>query len=251
MPTSPTLEDGHWHAVRLNRPDGPYSATALAEDFGSRVPENPHTSIVNHALRVTFPAGQKIAGLLGAHIPLGVQRAAALEFRVRYPREFEEGLHGKQLGLFGGAGYTGGLGAEASRNGDGWSIRLQFDSHGDTVTNCLYVYHCGMQGDYGEPLVNGTPKIILKRGAWSRLRLLVRMQSAPATRDGVIEVWQDDVRRIALNQVQFVRKEAGRQVDHVTLDSFCGGGGRIPTRDNHVEFADLRWWRPAANTVSS
>ncbi len=244
------LTSGRWTAACLRRAEGPYSAAELAADFGASRPANPRISIVDQALRVTLPQGRKIEGLLGAKIPLGLQHAAALEFRVRYPRTFEAGLHGKQFGLIGGAAYTGGQGAAAAKNGDGWSIRLQFDAHQHDISNCLYVYHCNLKGDYGEPLVTEPSKIRFPRGEWTRLRLVVRMQSGPLKPDGEIEVWQNDQKRLALSRVQFVRQEAGRQVDHVVLDCFCGGAGVTPTRDNHIEFADIRWWRPPAAAES-
>jgi hypothetical protein len=36
-----------------------------------------------------------------------------------------------------GKGYDVGRGEEARANGDGWSIRLQFDSRPDVITNTL------------------------------------------------------------------------------------------------------------------
>jgi hypothetical protein len=67
------------------------------------------------------------------------------------------------------------------------------------------------------------------------------MQSAPDKADGRIEVLLDGRRGIDVKNISFVREEKGRQIDHLLLESFCGGYGAIPGKDQYVLFDDIRW----------
>lgn len=229
-------------AVGFDRPDGPYTKDDFKRDFGSFSADNAFTRIVGRSLEVTFPQGSKIEGLRGARVKIKPVRVVNLAYRVRYPKDFEPRLHGKQFGLAGGRGYTGGSGRECARNGDGWSVRVQFDAHDRDVTNQLYVYHRRMTGEYGDALGTTRQRITLERDTWHVIRLRVSMQSRADARDGAIEVWKDGASRIKVEGMQFVSREAGRQVDELVLEAFCGGDGITPTRDNRVFFDDIRWW---------
>ena len=77
------------------------------------------------------------------------------------------------------------------------------------------------------------------------------MQSSPAERDGRIEVWCDGAMKIEVSNVEFVRKEAGRRIDHVRLESFPGGAGIMPTRDSFLQVDDLSWSSAAADKTNS
>jgi hypothetical protein len=227
--------------VDFNRPAGPYSEKDFRRDFGNFSTDDAFTDIVDGALRVSFPEGRKIDGLQGARVRIQPARICELEFRVRYPKDFQTGLHGKQFGLGGGAAYTGGLGAEAAKKGDGWSVRLQFDAHGNDITNQLYVYHADMKGKYGEDLGTRNQQLRLKRGKWHRITLRVTMQSAPDKADGRVEVLLDGKRGIDLKGIHFVAGDKGRVIDTLLLESFCGGYGATPGKNQHVMFDDIRW----------
>lgn len=203
-------------------------------------PDRNFAEVKDGVLRVTLKEGKKVAGTgLSLHVPIVPVQTCELSFRIRYPEDFAAGLHGKQLGMSGGRGYDGGRGEEARLNGDGWSIRLQFDATEDGIRNCLYVYHQGMDGKYGNGL--GTGSFLLTRGAWHDLRLRVTMQSAPEASDGRIEVWCDREKNIDKSGVRFVRKEEGRCIDRVRLELFPGGGGDFPAKDHVIELQDIAW----------
>jgi hypothetical protein len=208
-------------------------------------PDRNFAEILDETLRVTFKEGKKVIGTgLSLHVPVESLQVCDLSFRIRYPEDFAAGLHGKQLGMSGGKGYDGGRGDEARLNGDGWSIRLQFDANDEGVRNCLYVYQRGMEGKYGNGL--GAGNFLLSRGTWHDLRLRVTMQSAPGAADGRIEVWCDGEKKIDKSGVQFVRKEAGRCIDRVRLEIFPGGGGDFPAKDHVIELQDIAWGPPSA-----
>lgn len=223
-------------------PDGPLTQERVDELFGGGKfdPARGHAVVRGGVMAVTFVEGKKINDTgLGLHIPVAPSQDYELRFRIRYPRDFQHGLHGKQFGLGGGKGYDGGRGEEARRNGDGWSIRLQFDAKADGVRNALYVYHANMEGKYGGPV--GAGSFMLERGQWHDIRLRVKMQSAPDAADGAIEVWCDGEKKIERSGFQFVRREEGRAVDRVRLEMFPGGGGDFPTADTVIEFDGIGW----------
>lgn len=232
-------------SLDCTRCNGPLEPSAIAALAGA-LPPSPtrnFAQIRDGLLRVTFKKGKKVDETgLSFHAPIEPVQTCDLSFRIRYPEDFEAGLHGKQLGLSGGKGYDGGRGEQARANGDGWSIRLQFDAGEAGIRNSLYVYQQGMDGKYGNGL--GAGSFVLTRNRWHDLRLRVTMQSAPEASDGRIEVWCDGEKTIDKNRVRFVRKEEGRCIDRVRLELFPGGAGSFPAKDHVIELQDIAWGSP-------
>lgn len=228
--------------VDFNHPDGPYLQPAMAADFGNANPpaRRAHAAIRDGVLEVTFRAGQKVNDTgLSLHLRVPPRQVYESSFRLRYPETFEAGLHGKMTGLSGGAGYDGGRGADARANGDGWSVRLQFDARDADVSHTLYTYSAVMPGKYGHP--HGAGRFTVPRGIWHTYRLRVTMQSAPDRADGRVEVWLNDAKQLDVPGLRFVREESGRQIDRVRLELFPGGGGVTPTRDHVIQIDDFGW----------
>ena len=232
-------------ALDLRATEGPLDPATMTALSGAKPPppDRNFAEVRDGVLRVTFTEGKKVTGTgLSLHVPTDPVEISDLSFRIRYPDDFAAGLHGKQLGLSGGKGYDGGRGEEARLNGDGWSIRLQFDAKEDGIRNSLYVYQQGMDGKYGNGL--GAGSFLLTRGAWHDLRLRVTMQLASEASDGRIEVWCDGEKKIDKEGVRFVREEAGRRIDRVRLEIFPGGGGDFPAKDHVIELRDIAWGEP-------
>lgn len=230
--------------VNFNLPDGPYTDQMLANDFGNgKYPENRcFAEIENKAYKITFVKGLKVNNTGAAPQPyIEPGEQYTLEYRIKYDDSFEKGLHGKQFGFDIGAVYNGGRGDEARQNGDGGSVRLQFDAHGDSISNQLYVYYCEMTGKYGNN--PGNQKFSMARGKWNTIKLRVSMQSSVEKADGRIEVWCNDKKEIEADNLKFVNKEAGRKITKLSFESFPGGGGIFPTHDNYVYVDDLHWWK--------
>jgi hypothetical protein len=228
--------------VDFSRRDGPYTAEQIAADFGNGNPP-PHrafAAIKNQRLHVTFTKGHKVnnTGLsLGVRVP--DRPVYEISFKLKYPESFEADMHGKMIGISGGRGYDGGRGDEARENGDGWSIRMQFDSRLNDIRKTLYVYHSQMTGKYGGP--HGAGGFAVQRGKWHQYRLRVTMQSAADQADGRIEVWLDGKPQFDVQNVQFVTQESGRNINRVRLELFPGGAGHTPTRDHIIEIDDFAW----------
>ena len=168
-------------------------------------------------------------------------RQYTLQYRIQYDKNFQEGLHGKQFGFNIGVGYDGGRGEEARQNGDGGSVRIQFDVHGDSISNQLYVYSCEMKGTYGNN--TGEQKYSFKKGEWNTIRLTVTMQSAETSKDGRIEVWCNGKKKIDVKELKFVRFESANWITRLAFESFPGGGGAIPAYDNYLYVDDLQWYK--------
>jgi hypothetical protein len=101
--------------------------------------------------------------------------------------------------------------------------------------------NAGMMGPYGEPLGSDKTPLRHERDRWHRITLRVTMQSAPDRADGRVEVWLEGEPVIHLESLQFVTKEAGRTIDRMLLETFCGGAGKTPEKDEFVYFDDICW----------
>ncbi len=233
--------------VNFNHPDGIYTSKMLQDDFGNgNYPVNRgFASIVDGMYKITFNKGEKV-NKPGAAVQLKIQPAIqyTLEYRIKYDANFQQGLHGKQFGFVIGVGYDGGRGEQARTNGDGGSVRLQFDSHDSTISNQLYVYHAGMKGKYGDN--PGNQKFYFKKGEWNTIRMTVTMQSSHNLADGKIDVWCNGIQKIYVADLQFVRDEASRNITKLAFESFPGGGGAVPLYDNYLYIDDVRWYSEGA-----
>ncbi len=228
--------------LRFDHENGPYAASEIAADFGNggAAPGRDFAIIKDGVLQVTFKAGKKVTETgLGLQSRVPDAEACEISFRIRYPEDFQVGLHGKQMGISGGAGYDGGRGEEARTNGDGWSVRIQFDALKDSIRNGLYVYHSGMAGKYGESLKAGSYQ--LQRGRWYSIRLRATAQSSAETGDGRIEVWCDDEKKIDASGLRLVTKPKGVAVNRVRAELFPGGGGAFPDKDYVIQVDDFCW----------
>ncbi len=228
--------------VGFEHDNGAYTAAEITEDFGNggAPAGRDFAAIQDGTLRVTFKAGKKVTETgLGLQARVPDAKSCEISFRIRYPEDFEAGLHGKQMGMSGGAGYDGGRGEEARAKGDGWSVRIQFDALKDSIRNSLYVYHSGMAAKYGESLRAGSYQ--LQRGRWHSIRLRATAQTTAETSDGRIEVWCDGEKKIDASGLRLVSKPEGLAINRVRAELFPGGGGAFPAKDYVIEVDDFCW----------
>jgi hypothetical protein len=231
-------------AVNFKRPDGSYTDDMLREDFGNgNFPDGRgFASIKDNVYKITFNKGEKVTKTGAAvQVKIPPARQYTLQYQIKYDKNFQEGLHGKQFGFNIGVGYDGGRGEQARQNGDGGSVRIQFDSHGDSISNQLYVYSCEMKGTYGNN--TGGQKYTFKKGDWNTIRLTVTMQSSETSKDGRIEVWCNNEKKIDVKELRFVRLESANWITRLAFESFPGGGGAIPAYDNYLYVDDLQWFK--------
>jgi len=229
--------------INFNRRDGLYTNKMLSEDFGNGVYPSGRgfASIQNKIYKITFNKAKKVSDT-GAAVQVNIQPAKqyTLQYKIKYDKNFQQGLHGKQFGFDIGVGYDGGRAEECRKNGDGGSVRIQFDAHGDSIGNQLYVYNCEMNGKYGNN--PGGQHYTFKRGVWNTIRLTVTMQSSINKSDGHIEVWCNGEKKINVENIRFVREESGMKITRLSFESFPGGGGEYPAKDNYLYIDDLQWY---------
>ena len=228
--------------VHFNHLNGPYTNDLLHEDFGNGTyPINRgFASIQDSVYKITFIKGQKVSNT-GAAVQLAIEQGQQymLQYRIKYDSNFQAGLHGKQFGFVTGIGYDGGRGAQARVNGDGGSVRLQFDAHDSTISNQLYVYYSEMTGDYGNN--PGNQHFSFAKGKWNTIKMIVTMQTAANVKDGRIEIWCNGEKKIDVGNLPFVKTESGRKITKLSFESFPGGGGIFPTCDNYLYIDDLQF----------
>jgi hypothetical protein len=231
--------------VTFNRANQKYTPALLVEDFGNGSyfsDDRINASIVDGTYEVKFVTGNRVSNTGAAallSIPKGTQYT--MEYLIKYNDDFESGLHGKQFGFNLGVGYSGGSSEACRANGDGGSIRLQFDAHDDHLSNQLYAYYSDMQADtYGEN--PGNQKYDLQRGVWNKIRLTVTMETSYEAKDARIEVWCNDDKKIDVTGISLVRKDANRFITGICFESFPGGGGIDPTFDNYLYLDDMTWY---------
>jgi chondroitin AC lyase len=230
--------------INFNHPNGAYTNQLLQDDFGNGTypASRGFAAIENGVYKITFNKAEKVNNT-GAAVQLKIQPAKqyTLAYRIKYDANFQQGLHGKQFGFVIGVGYDGGRGEEARKNGNGGSVRLQFDAQDSTISNQLYVYHTRMKGKYGEN--PGNQKFYFKKGAWNTIKMTVTMQSSNQSADGKIEIWCNGIKKIQVDSMLFVRDETASRITKLSFESFPGGGGAVPLYDNYVYVDDVRWYR--------
>lgn len=230
--------------VDFNCSNGQYTNEMLVKDFGNGLfPEKRgFASICDSVYKITFNKGQKVINT-GAAVQVNIEpsRKYTLQYRIKYDSNFQSDLHGKQIGFNFGVGYDGGRADDARKNGNGGSVRLQFDSNGDSISNQLYVYYSEMTGQYGNN--PGGQHYSMKKGMWNTIRMTITMQSTVTSRDGRIEVWCNGVKRIDVQNLKFSREQPGLKITKLAFESFPGGGGAIPEYDNYLYIDDLTWFQ--------
>jgi len=230
--------------IDFNIPNGIYTNEMLHKDFGNgSFPVGRGFAVIEDSTyKITFKKGEKVSNT-GAAVQVEIPPADTytLQYRIKYDSDFQEGLHGKQFGFDIGVGYDGGRGAEARANGNGGSVRIQFDAHGAIISNQLYVYYCEMSGAYGNN--PGSQHYTMERGKWNTIRMTVTMQSSATSSDGRIEVWCNGIKQIEVTNMHFVNLESGRKITRLAFESFPGGGGAVPLYDNHLFVDDMHWWQ--------
>lgn len=240
------LSQTHTYSNRLidfNQSGGRYSSEKLFKDFGNSkfFDTRDHAIIVDSTLCIIFKKGEKVRNT-GASTKIDIPHARkyVLEYKIKYDKNFESGLHGKQFGFRLGKGYDGGRAEEARNNGDGGSVRIQFDAYDNYISNQLYVYYSGMSGKYGNN--PGDMKFNFARNEWNLIRLIVCLESAAGAKDGYIQVYHNEIMQIEIRNMEFIRMNDNRQITGIAFESFPGGGGIFPITDNFLYVDDMKWW---------
>ena len=149
-------------------------------------------------------------------------------------------------GTYGRAGWGG----RPSDGTNGWSARMNFrepDSDDGHVMLASYVYHAGMEGEYGIHFEwdideNG----LLEADRWYRIDNYVQLNT-PGENDGVVKGWVDGDLALDVTDIRF------RDVDRLKVQGFWFsvyyGGGYDAPDDFEVYFDDLQLWKSRLHRV--
>ncbi|HSH49699.1 MAG TPA: hypothetical protein VK991_14070 [Halomonas sp.] len=229
----------------------------LENDLGAtRLWGENNLSVLDHAapdgkpaLRATYPADSSSpsdapsaeqrggAGFYTAPERLAGSDHACLAYRVRFPAGFDFVKGGKLPGLYGGQAPSGGRQADGY---NGFSLRLMWRKEGQGE---LYTYVLKPQQRYGVSMGRGNWHF--PREEWVDIELEARLNT-PGEADGVTRVWVDGELVLERRDIIY-RSTPALHVDGLMFSTFFGGTGdgwRTPRRQ-HVDFASLRFYRPA------
>lgn len=201
------------------------------------------TGINEPGLRVHYPAGSSSpgedprggAGFYSDPASLQGAERACLSYMVRFPADFDFVKGGKLPGLYGGEAPSGG---EDVTGKNGFSMRLMWREDGQGE---LYPYVVNFEGDsVGRGLWH------FPVGQWVTVEQEVVLND-PERENGIARLWIDG--RPVLEQRNIVyRTSPSVTIDGLMFSTFFGGTGegwRTP-RDQHVDFAAFRFYRPQA-----
>lgn len=225
-------------------PLGPYSAAALAADWGppllwaalhDRVVIETPQGASGRVMRVAYPQGAVGPAQGGAQfvVPLPPSDELWLRYRVKFAEGFDFRRGGKLPGLNSGRGhYSGG---NLPVNGDGWSARLVWTEGGQLN---LYVYSVDIEGPWGEVRSLG-PTAVARPGQWHTVIQQIRL-NRPGQSDGLLAVWVDGQLGYSQDNRRWRSGEQGR-IDSLFFSTFHGGQGAdwAPRHDSHAEFDDF------------
>ncbi|SFT56882.1 polysaccharide lyase [Halomonas saccharevitans] len=201
-------------------------------------------------LSVDYPAGTSSpsdsdhagvrggGGFYAAPPGLSGSERACLQYRLRFPGGFDFVKGGKLPGLYGGDAPSGGRQADGH---NGFSMRFMWREAGQGE---LYAYVVEPQGDYGVSLGRG--RWDFPTGEWLTLEQELIL-NAPGRSDGVARVWVNGELVFAHEELRY-RETETLGIDGLMFSTFFGGTGpswRTP-RDQRVDFADFRFYRPAS-----
>jgi hypothetical protein len=244
------------------KPLDAYTQTEARADFGASTGWNANNQITvastsgNEYLKVKLAANTENDG--GKFYPLlwtsGEYPAATLRWRM-YLESGWDFYNGdiKVAGVGGGRNYTGGRGAEAKANCDGWSARLVFSGNPNNTLRTYY-YGCDMTGMpsngviYGDKFGTGCAVNV---GEWYTLIISiqantsgaangkVRMWARRESTGTVCTVWSSDTRKFANDTATYTWHENYPRLWNA--EWFRGGAGTPPAEDHFLRIDDVRW----------
>jgi len=192
------------------------------------------------ALRVIYRSGQR--GSEGISFSLRLPESApciSLSYDVRFEPNFDFARGGKLPGLGPENPVTGGNAMHAT----GWSARPMWREHGLLTS---YVYHQNKPGKYGE--YQKAKGFRLPRGRYLPVTVVVKVNGAAGTRDGIVEIFVDGVRRVVHAGLELHRGSGEEElsaaaVNRLVFSTFHGGNDESwAPKDAKGRFRDVVAW---------
>jgi len=171
-----------------------------------------------------------------------------LTYEVAFDTDFPWVQGGKLPGLRGGSDVNSCDGGSES-NGDCFSTRIMWrkQAEGEAYAYMLTPHNTCSSSDF---ICNSDFGVSIDRGAftfqsgqWNRISLLVQLNSAPHTANGLIQVYFNDVRAISQPNLQF-SNTSGLTIGGLFFSTFFGGDDAswAPPNDTHTYFRNVQLW---------
>ena len=233
-----------------NRQPGPYTETALQEDFidinWSRL--DGRATIAEEAgnkyLRIEYPAGQAGSRNSGASFVVNLPESqyCRLDYLVRFEDGFDFSKGGKLPGLTsGGSQWTG---FRVPSNGEGWSARFMWrgdktpdwsnDYNRSDAALFLYLYWMNQQNSYGDYI---TLNYTVVPGVWYKISQEIYVGTAGQANAYII-VYINDTMLLNMSNIQLRGDGQRAYIDSFYFSTFFGGSSSN-WAPNHTVYADF------------
>ncbi|MFW6016477.1 MAG: polysaccharide lyase, partial [bacterium] len=121
---------------------------------------------------------------------------------------------------------------------DGFSARYMWRNEGEYE---LYLYWSGQSDKYGDMI---RPNKYFEKGVWHTLKQYISL-NIPGENNGIIELWLDDKKIYARDDLKFRLAKANWQIDYFLFSTFYGGNTKewAPEKNNYIRFSDFKIWK--------
>ncbi|MEM9015872.1 MAG: polysaccharide lyase [Verrucomicrobiota bacterium] len=192
------------------------------------------------AMRVVYQGNSEGSTGIRESIPLSSSVAlASLSYDVKFESDFDFSRGGKLPGLAPEKPVAGGKPMHPA----GWSARPMWREEGLLTS---YTYHQQKPDRHGDYM--RSDRILLERGRYQAVTVVVKVNSDPGKRDGYVEVHLDGVLRVAHRELEFQNAEEGAEgtesgISRIHFTTFHGGNSKSwAPKDDEGHYRNVVAW---------
>ncbi|CAE6517955.1 unnamed protein product [Rhizoctonia solani] len=249
-----------WSLAKGRLQNGGDNMAFVADPFPSAsLTKDPDTSASVYAepvLQVTYPAGS-----YSNHSGGGAQfiqlwnttsnlQSMILSYEVAFDANFDFVKGGKLPGLRGGPEVLGCSGGKQPTGSDCFSTRVMWRTSGNGE---VYAYIRPVNGicdsslvrcndDFGISVNRGS--FAFQAGTWSRITMLVRLNSPNNVANGQLQLFYNDLLAISYNDIQYRNSDKINSISGLFFSTFFGGedSSWASPKEQHTYFRNIRMW---------
>ncbi|HYG39981.1 MAG TPA: hypothetical protein VD908_15245 [Cytophagales bacterium] len=230
--------------VTFSRPNGTYTSSQAASDFGNIGGWDNSAYISSENLRITLAANViGTAGGMESRIDISDGTQYWVQYKIRFHSAFDWSKGGKAgFGLQVGNGVTG-CRADDARAGLGGSFRTMWYNTGSRVFLQPYIYHAGMTGRCGDTFGASYPSSgSISRGTWYTIGYYFKANTGTSY-NGTAELKVNGQVVLRRDNIRWSNSDSQRLVKGLYFSVFRGGS----TSDwgsgsvGYIYFDDLEW----------
>ena len=164
---------------------------------------------------------------------------ATLEYDVLFDKNFEWTYGGKLPGFKGGARSIVTTGCVNPQPTNAWSYRLMWKRQGKLM---MYMYD-QERTTLGTPC--GITRIsradLLQKGVWNRLKLYMKVNSAPGAKDGIARLYVNGSLLLERTGIPWRGNGSGTLINYVLFSTFYGGKDPTwaPSKPTYAKFRNV------------